>query len=572
MKSFVEGKKTLNAVIDSCCEKFRSCPSLGMAMEKALSYGEMYERVLAVARQLQDFGVQKGDRLAILAENSPFWGVAYLSIVRLGAVAVPILPEMPESDVRHILEQMKVKAVFTTQRQLEKIGSFKKVLEGPIFTLDNFRGAESIKTIPFAGYVEEALAKFRQLGEKGEKLVFPEVKEDDIASIIYTSGTSGFSKAVMLSHGNFATNAYAASQLADVRPGSVWLSILPLSHAYEFTCGFILPLIFGAKIAYTDKLPTPAILKKLCSHERPTTIFAVPLILEKIYKKRVQPEIEGKKWLRLVCKIGVVRRIIYRKIGRKLTDFFGGNLLFMGIGGAKLNPEVEKFFCEAKFPYLIGYGMTEAAPLIAGGPLFEPSLAVGSTGKPIPGTEVRIDQPDPHTGIGEIHAKGPGVMQGYFGDEEKSAEALCGDGWLATGDVGFIDDKGNLHVTGRLKSVIVMPNGENVYPESTEFKLGCSPWVVEALVVEHEGQLEAWVYPDYELLEEKTADWKKEKRMEFLTERLEELRCELNDDLPKTARLAKIFQRREPFIKTPTLKIKRYKYTSQSLRAEQEVA
>ncbi len=566
MRAFAEGRKTLNAVVDSCCEKFRFCPSLGMAMEKALSYGEMYERVLAVARNLQEFGVQKGDRLAILAENSPFWGVAYLSIVRLGAVVVPILPEMPESDVRHILEQMKVKAVFTTQRQIEKLSGIKKVLEGPVFTLDNFSGADFVKTIPFSGYVEDALAKLRAMHEKP---VFPEVEETDLASIIYTSGTSGFSKAVMLSHGNFTANAYAASELADVEPGGVWLSILPLSHAYEFTCGFILPLIFGAKIAYTDKLPTPAILKKLCSHEKPTTIFAVPLILEKIYKKRVQPELEAKKWLRLVCKVGLFRRLIYRKIGKKLTDFFGGNLLFMGVGGAKLNPEVEQFFCEAKFPYLVGYGMTEAAPLIAGGPLFEPTIAVGSTGKPIPGVEVRIHEPDANSGIGEIQVKGQGVMQGYFNDAEKSAEAFCGDGWLATGDVGFVDDKGNLHVTGRLKSVIVMPNGENVYPEPVEFKLSTSPLVVEALVVEHGGQLEAWVYPDYELLEEKTVDWNKEKRIAFLTERLEELRCELNDDLPKTARLAKIFTRRDPFIKTPTLKIKRYKYSSESLRSEQ---
>ncbi len=565
MRALVEGRKTLNAILDSCCEKFRSAPSLGMAMEKALSYGEVYERVLAVARQLQDFGVQKGDRLAILAENSPLWGVAYLSTVRLGAIAVPILPEMPESDVRHILEQMKVKAVFTTQRQIEKLSSIKKVLEGPVFTLDNFHGINHIKTIPFAGYVEEALAKLRQMCEQP---VFPEVEESDIASIIYTSGTSGFSKAVMLSHGNLAANAYAASELAEVQPGSVWLSILPLSHAYEFTCGFILPLIFGAKIAYTDKLPTPAILKKLCSHEQPTTIFAVPLILEKIYKKRVQPELEKKWWLRFVCKVGIIRRFIYRKIGRKLTEFFGGNLLFMGIGGAKLNPEVEQFFSEAKFPYLIGYGMTEAAPLIAGGPLFEPTLAVGSTGKPIPGVDVRIHEPEAKTGIGEIQIKGPGVMQGYFDDEERSAEALCADGWLATGDVGFIDNKGNLHVTGRLKSVIVMPNGENVYPESTEFKLNSSPWVVESLVVEHKGQLEAWVYPDYEELEEKTTDWSREKRLEFLAECFEELRIELNKDLPKTSRLSRIFQRKEPFIKTATFKIKRYKYTSEGLRQE----
>lgn len=565
MGALLEGGQTLNSLFDCCCQKFWSAPSLGMAMEKAWSYEELYERVVAVARKLQEYGVNKGDRLAILAENSPSWGVAYLATVRLGAIAVPILPEFPEKDIHHILQQMKVKAVFTTRRQLEKVCKKKTVPARLVFTLDNFRGFDNLATIPFENYMEEALAHFRDLPEK---LVFPEIKEQDIASIIYTSGTTGFSKAVMLSHGNFAANAYSASKLAEISPGAVWLSILPLSHAYEFTCGFILPFIFGAKIVYIDKLPTPAILKKMCSYEKPTTIFAVPLVLEKIYKKRVQPKLEKVWWLRFLCKVPPVRRRVYRKIGRDLKEFFGGNLLFMGVGGAKMNPEVEQFFFDAQFPYLIGYGMTEAAPLIAGGPLFEPSIAVGSTGKPIPGVKVRIHGADPQTGIGEIQVQGPGVMLGYFNDEKGSAEVLLDGDWLATGDVGYIDEKENLYVTGRLKSVIVMPNGENVYPESIEFKLNGSFLVLESLVVEHNEQLEAWVSLDYELIEEENGDLSQNELNLFVAKKLEELRFEINDELPKTARLVKILERKEPFVKTATMKIKRYLYDGGTLRKE----
>ncbi len=554
---------TLNYVIDSSCSKFKNRHAIGMAMEEPLTYKAFYERIVALAARLRDEGVEKGDHIAILGENSPNWGIAYLAIVRLGAIAVPILPDLPESDVHHILKEMQVKILFTTQKLIEKVYELSKELKGPVITLDDYEGTSGVISVtPFTRYLNEAVIALRS---SAEDLVFPVVEEDDIASILYTSGTSGFSKAVMLSHKNLTSNAYAASSLMEVESGATWLSILPMSHTYEFTCGFILPLLYGCRIAYAGKTPTPAILQKLCSHEHPYVIFAVPLVLEKIYKKRVLPQIEKSRLLSLICKTNIGRKFIYRRIGKKLLKFFGGNLALMGIGGAALNPEVERFLSEAGFPYLIGYGMTESSPLVAGGPSGDKTIAIGSTGKPLSGVDVKIVEPDSETGIGEIYVCGANVMKGYYDDLEATAAVLGSDGWLASGDLGFLDDAGNLHVCGRSKNVIVMANGENVYPEAIEHKINAFNWVVESLVIDNNGKLEAWIYPDYEFIDEQTAGSSRLERRTYIENLLETMRGELNSQLSTSSRLGKMFERREPFIKTATHKIKRYLYHGQAV-------
>lgn len=558
MNSVAKVGMTLNYLIDSSCSKYRDLAAIGMAMEKPLTYGEFHERIIALAARFAREGVKKEDRVAILAENSHNWAIAYLATVRLGAIAVPILPDLPESDVHHILGEMQVKALFTTQKQIEKIYELRTELTCPVITLDDYAAEIGVlPVITFSGYLQDALTALR---EKPEPPVFAEVAEDDLASILYTSGTSGYSKAVMLTHKNLTANAYAAAALKAIPPGSVWLSILPMSHTYEFTCGFILPVLCGGRIAYAGKTPTPAILQKLCAYEKPFAIFAVPLVLEKIYKKRVQPQIEKSPLLGLLCKIGPTRRLISRKIGAKLCAFFGGNLQLMGVGGAALNPEVEMFLHDARFPYLVGYGMTESAPLIAGGPAADRTISIGSTGKPIPGVQVKIANPDPETGIGEITVRGPNVMKGYYQDTEATEAVLTADGWLSTGDLGVFDKAGNLHVRGRSKNVIVLASGENVYPEAIEHKINTFPWVVECLVLENNGQIEAWIYPDYEFIDEQTAGSSRIDRRTYIENLLESMRKDLNEQLPKASRLAKIFERREPFIKTATHKIKRYLY------------
>ena len=561
MSKAVSMPRTLNDIVDAGLEKFSALPAVGMAMEAPVSYQLFYERIMALALRLSRDGIRKGDHVAILAENSHAWGTAYLAIVRLGAVAVPVLPDLPEADVRHILAEMEVPILFTTERQIEKVYELHQKSLRRIVTLDDSVASSAVLVAtPFSAYLAEAMEMRNEAEEEGRP-VFEKVLENDLASILYTSGTSGYSKAVMLSHRNLVANALSASAMIHIEPGAVFLSILPLSHTYEFTLGFILPLFRGARIVYAGKTPTPVVLQKICRYEKPFAIFAVPLVMEKIYKKRVLPKIGNSRVLSLICKVGFGRRLIHKRIGARLLEFFGGNLQLMGIGGAALNPEVEQFLHDAGFPYLIGYGLTECAPLLAGGPPGDPTIVVGSTGKPVPGVKVKIIDPDPETGIGEIYGFGPNIMQGYYNDPEATAETFTADGWLATGDLGLIDDFGNLHIRGRSKNLIVLANGENVYPEAIEHKINASVYVAESLVVEVNGRLEAWVYPDYEYIDTETAGQTRLQRHEYITGLLADLRNRLNKQVAPASRLARMVERREPFVKTATHKIKRYLYS-----------
>ena len=424
-----ENAATLNDLIDISCRKFRALPAIGMALEEPLTYKAFHERILALAAAMRELGVGAGDRVAILGENSHQWVMAYLATVRLGASTVPIFPELPEADVHHILGEMRCDLIFLTQKQIEKIYDLKHKLKH-VVTLDDYRddtGLIHLRT--FGEVMTEALEQFGEAA-RDERLAFPAVGKDDLAAILFTSGTSGFSKAVMLSHSNLCANANSASSLVRIEPGWVFLSVLPVSHTYEFTVGLLLPLLKGARVAYAGKTPTPAILQKICEKEQPQVMLVVPLIIEKIYKKRVVPAVEKSGLLTFFCRFSLSRRMVYRKIGAKLGAFFGNRLQLMGIGGAALNPEVEAFLRESGFPFLVGYGLTEAAPLLAGGPHGDPTIRHGSTGKPIPRVEIRIGDPSPETGIGEIQARGPNVMQGYLNDPEATRDSFTDDGWL----------------------------------------------------------------------------------------------------------------------------------------------
>jgi long-chain acyl-CoA synthetase len=559
-----EQAKNLNELLDTSRAKYAELNALGMALETPLTYQEFHNRVLVLAAYLQSCGIEFGDRVAILAENSHNWCTVYMAIVRLGAVCVPILPDLPEADVHHILSEMKCNLLFLTQRQIEKIYDLEYKIARVVSLDDYLDDSDLVKLTTFSDFLAAAKNEFAEQLHNG-RLQFPDVPSEHLASILYTSGTSGFSKAVMLSHANLCANGFATSNVLPLSPGAVFLSVLPISHTYEFTAGFILPLIKGACIYYAGKTPTPMVLQKLCGKERPHVMLVVPLIMEKIYKKRVLPAVEKSKMLSLACRFNLGRKLVYRSIGAKLQNFFGGRLKVMGIGGAALNPEVEAFLRDAGFPYLAGYGLTESAPLLAGGPTGDKTIALGSVGKPVPGVEIRIASADPDTGIGEITAKGPNIMQGYWNDPESTNETFTDDGWLKTGDLGMIDDIGNLHIKGRSKSVIVLANGENVYPEAIEHKLNTYPFVVESLVVENRNMLEAWIYPDYEFVDAQTQGQNRQQRHEYITEQLEQIRKKVNSRLSSQSRLSRVLERREPFIKTATHKIKRYLYSADNM-------
>jgi long-chain acyl-CoA synthetase len=313
----------------------------------------------------------------------------------------------------------------------------------------------------------------------------------------------------MLTHKNLISNAITLSTLAKVTSGDVYLSILPLPHCYEFTIGFLLMLFSGARIVYLGKPPTPSLLEKACAAEKPDLMGVVPLILEKIYKKKVLPVLKKNLAVKFITKIPGLKKKIYKKINNKLIDFFGGRLRLMTIGGAAFNREAEKFFQTAGFPYLVGYGLTETSPLLAGGPEGDKTIKVSSTGKVAPGCEIKILEPDEKTGIGEIVARGPNVMKGYYKNPELTAEVLDDEGWFKTGDLGCFDNYDNLYIKGRSKNVIVMSQGENIFPEAIEEKLNSCFHVLESLAIENNNQLEAWVYLDYDLIDQET---KKEKQ------------------------------------------------------------
>ncbi|MEW6518711.1 MAG: AMP-binding protein [Thermodesulfobacteriota bacterium] len=551
--------ETLNELAETSCRKFAERPALSLAFHQPITYGELFDRLVSTASVLQSSGIRKKDKVAILAENSPNWAIAYLAAIRLGAIVVPILPDFPEADVRHILTDAKVKILFTTQRQIEKIYELRDSKLSAVIMLDDTTTEKMISNVEtFSAF----LAKADQLRDKCRQLADrpPTVGPDDLAGIIYTSGTSGHSKAVMLSHGNLCANVNSANELIRITPDWTFLSILPMSHTYEFTIGFLLPLLNGARIVYAGKPPTPSTLEKICKKEKPSVICIVPMVMEKIYKKRVMTAIEEHALLKFSMKLPLIRRSVFQKIGRKLLAFFGGNLQLLAIGGAATNHETEVFLKEAGFPYLIGYGLTEASPLLSGGPFKDPTITVGSAGKPVPGVEIRISRPDPQTGIGEIMARGPNIMQGYANQAKLTAQTIDREGWLATGDLGCFDESGNLHIKGRSKNIIVLSNGENIYPEAIEEKINASMHVIESLVLENNNQLEARVYLDYDLITQHTRNKSQQQQKEYINQLLKEIQRTVNSQLAPYSRIHRIIERQEPFIKTATHKIKRYLY------------
>lgn len=559
--------KTINHLIAGSCTRFADRPAMGMAFESPLSYSEIGALIKSVATSLLESGVKKGDRVAILAENSPRWGAVYLAIVRLGAIAVPILPDFPESDVRHIVTEAEVTILFTSARQLEKLYEFYKGRLKTVVTIDDSDDEQTpFDIVRFTDFLLLGENASNRRKERVAELA-GSVKDSDLAAIIYTSGTSGHSKAVMLTHRNLVSNVASAQQVIDIKTEWTFLSILPMSHTYEFTIGFLLALSCGCRIVYLGARPNPSLLQKVCAVEKPAVSCVVPMVMEKIYKKRVLPRLEKNRLLRSALRIPALRRRIYRAVGKKLLAFFGGRLELLAIGGAAINHEVEDFLHQARFPYIVGYGLTETAPLLSGGPFGDQTIRVGSAGKPVPNVQIKIVHPAPETGVGEIHARGPNIMKGYYKNEKLTAETIDADGWLATGDLGFLDDSGNLHLMGRTKSVIVLSHGENIYPEAIEDKINADIHVVESLVVANNDRLEAQVYLDYDLVDDETRGKSQEEKKAHIDALLAAIKKEVNAEQPQYAYLVNVVERTEPFSKTATHKIKRFLYCQSSSRA-----
>lgn len=389
------------------------------------------------------------------------------------------------------------------------------------------------------------------------------IEEEDIASIIYTSGTTGFSKGVVLTHKNLVWDARQCCTIQRVSEADRFLSILPMAHTYENTLGLLLPLMFGAQVFYLDRVPTPKLLVPAMQKIRPTVVLSVPLIIEKIYKSQVLPKFTSSKLMSAIYKFAPTRKLLNRMAGKKLMETFGGELVFFGIGGSKLDGTVEQFLREAKFPYAIGYGLTETAPMAAGS---NPSQTfLQGVGPIMEGVDIRIDNPD-KSGQGEIWIKGPNVMQGYYKRPELNAEVFTEDGWFKTGDLGTLDKKGRLAIRGRIKTMILGASGENIYPEEIESIINNFRFVNESLVVENSGKLVAMVHFNMEELEKQYQKFKdqagdyKKKINDYIEEQKQELRDYVNARVNNFSKLQLVMVQHEPFEKTPTHKIKRFLY------------
>jgi long-chain acyl-CoA synthetase len=560
-------KMTLGALALGAAERYKNRTAFQIYRDGGvydqLSYRELGRRVRQFAVLLAELGVKAGDRVMILAENRPEWPIACFGAALAGAVTVPVLTELAPGQIAAIADHAGIRCVCYTERTAPRL---REALPGtalPLVRLDGLEGDE----IPVRGGGEEKPHPlgFPLEGEgpssgPGEApppgggaapaVSFPRVESGDLASIVYTSGTTGRSKGVMLSHRNLLFVAHASRNLMKIFSRDRLLSVIPLAHTYECSLGLLTVVMSGASVTYLDRPPSPAVLLPAMQTLRPTALVSVPLFIEKIYRNQAAPGLDAHPLFRFkAC------RFLAAKLGgQKLLAALGGAVRFFGIGGAPLAEDVELFLWRAGFPYSPGYGLTEAAPLVTGTAPYR--FPPGSSGRILKGVEVRIvpaEGQDRENPEGEIQVRGPNVMMGYYRDPEGTREAFAPGGWLKTGDLGIVDKKGFLYIRGRLKALILGPSGENIYPEEIEGILHRSLLVEDALVVPgRRGELVALV-----VLSEraKTA-------AAALGDSLEELKNAVNKRLAAFSRLSRIEVRSEPFEKTATAKIKRFLYTA----------
>lgn len=530
---------TLREVIVNSATHYGDKPAVGFVGAEGTSYRALGAAAARFALTLRKAGCQAGDRIALLSENRPEWVVAYFGITAAGFIGVPILTDFGVEQIGNILAHAEAKAVVVSAKLRGKLG---------------------VKA-PQAVTIEDLLAPQGGL-DPDPATVFEPLEENSLAVILYTSGTTGNSKGVVLTHKNLVWNAWATRSIIKQGRNDRVLSILPLAHAYECTIGMLAPILQGPSIWYLDRPPVASVLIPAMEAVRPTIMLTVPMIIEKTYRASVKPSLEKA----VLYKHRLFRKLLCRVAGKRLMKKFGGRLRFFGIGGAALASDVEEFLKDAKFPYAIGYGLTETAPLLAG---CHPSKTVlRSTGPAMKGVDLRIADPDPKTNEGEIQAKGPSVMPGYYKDPERTAEVFTADGWFRTGDLGYFDAKGNLYIRGRSKNMILSAAGENIYPEEIESLLNAHEYVAESLVYGHRDGVAALVHLKPEVIE--TLQAAVADHLDNAGELLEAIRDEVNPRLAAFSRIRKIQIQKEPFEKTPNQKIKRFLYPKRSTEVTPE--
>ena len=513
-----------------------------------------YSDVAATIKSLHLFykhsGLNHGDKIAVLGRNSANWGTVFLSAIFSGTIIVPILPDFNENDTNHIINHSEAKIVIASKSLVSKINFEKANKVKTILILEDFKLFAS-REDSFQKKLDESFQQYKTTKLSKDDFSFTDWKDDETCVISYTSGTSGFTKGVMIPARSLVSNIIFAQDNMPLKSGDKIVSFLPMAHVYGLLFEFLFPVTLGCHITFLSKIPSPAIITKAFGEIRPHLILSVPLVIEKIYKNRILPNLQ-KPTIKILLKIPILSGIILKKIKAKLIETFGGRFFEIVVGGAPLSSEVEMFFKRIHFPITVGYGMTECGPLISYAAWNK--TMPSSAGKLVDRMEVRIESDDPYNLVGEIQVNGENVMLGYYKNEKATKDAFTKDGWLKTGDLGIIDKNNFIYIRGRSKNMILGPSGQNIYPEELETRLSNLPYVAECVVTESGGKLIALVFPDLEAL-------KSEQRSETeLPDLMETNRKKLNSELPKYEQINTIELVKTEFEKTPKKNIKRFKY------------
>ncbi len=528
------------SLVENAFRQFSNLPAFSNYEGKTVTYREVELNILQLHHRFRTFGVSPRDHIALIGKNSLEWATAYLATITYGAVVVPILPNFPPADVQNLIEHSDSKILFSGNSYFEPLAiSAMPKLTG-VISLDDF--SDLYTSTP----VDSKTPDF-----DNEHLQVYNLHEREMMVLLYTSGTMGFSRGVMLHHLSISSNIIYARENMPLIPGDRILSFLPLAHAYGCSVEFLYPFTMGAHISFLGKLPTPTILIKAFSEIKPRLILSVPLILEKIYRKQLLPKISS-PIVRLLLVLPLINKVLYKKINTTLSNFFGGNFLEIVIGGAPLNPDVQRFLKKIGFKFTIGYGMTECAPLISYAPWNTSKL--NSAGRMVDRMELKIHEADKVTHVGEILVRGDNVMLGYYKNEKGTFETLDEQGWLHTGDLGCVDADGFIFIRGRSKSMILGASGQNIYPEEIEARINNLPFVAESLVVDRQGGLVALVFPDAEWIDKHHHD--KAHLDKYLAHALKHL----NNELADYQKISKFEIIDAEFEKTPKKSIKRFLY------------
>lgn len=545
-------KENFVEMLQESIKKNWDLPAFSNYKESSITYGEAAEKITWLHHVFKKINVKRGEKIALIGRNSTNWVLVYLATITYGAVIVPVLPDFHTDDFHHIVNHSDSLLLFVADSIYEKIDEAKMPELEAIFSLQDLEKLVYSKKKTTAKAIEKYDVQLTM-----EDFSFEKVGNEELAGILYTSGTSGFSKGAMIPHNSLVANVRFARNNIPLKAGDPIFSFLPLAHSFGCAFDFLFPFAVGCHITFLEQVPAPKVLVQALGQIRPRLILSVPLLIEKIYKNRLKPQLD-KAAVKTLTKIPGLKNVIYKKIRQKLIDVFGGNFIEIVIGGAALNEEVETFLKKINFPFTVGYGMTECGPLISYTP-FKAGHKKSSVGKLMDTLEIRIDSTVTQTddGSGEIQVRGENVMTGYYKNEEATKATIDEDGWLHTGDIGVLDRDGFIFIKGRHKDMLLGASGKNIYPEEIEAKLNNMPYVEESLLIEkgEDKKLVALVYPNMDAVD---AEGLSE---QDLHEKMEINRELINQQLPAYSRIMKIELFPEEFEKTPTKKIKRFLYT-----------